>query len=103
MKTIIRSLLKISFNTFISFCVIDFIFILIQAYWFSTIKEKPEIYIGIPKSFYIFSLDEEMNYRTQLEWKYLFYDLFIFWIVLFILFSIQKIKKYKILNQKHYE
>ncbi len=57
-------------------------------------KETPEIHIGTPINFYILSPNEEMNYRTFLEWKYLLYDYLFFWILSFLYFQLKnKLKR----------
>lgn len=87
---------KISFYAFLSFSTISFTLILLEILFYSQIKELPQINIGIPKVFYIFSPNEEVKYRTFLEWKYLLFDYLIFWIIVFLYFQIKN--KLKHLN-----
>lgn len=83
----IKKFFKISFYAFAAFSTSSFIMILFEILMYSYIKELPEIHIGTPINFYILSPNEEMNYRTFLEWKYLLYDYLIFWIIIFIYFQ----------------
>ena len=85
-----KTFFKISFFAFIIFGFTQFIMILFQIYWFSLVKETPEMRIGTPINFYIFSPNDEMYYKTYLEWKYFLYDYIIFWIITCIYFQFNK-------------
>lgn len=99
---IIKQFFKISFHAFVAFSTTSFIMILVEILLYSQIKELPEIHIGIPKSFYIFSPNEEMKYRTFLEWKYLLYDYLIFWVITFLYFQLKNFfKQKKTQTQQH--
>ena len=101
---IIKEFFKISYNAFVSCCVVSFVILLITIDGYSRIKEVPEIIIGIPKIFYKFSPEivqdsNTLEYRTYLEWKFLLYDYLIFWIIVFAYFQLKK-KYYNYLSAK---
>ncbi len=85
----IKHFFKISFYSFVGLCTINFTILLFEIHLFSIFKEIPEIYIGTPINFYTFLPNEEMIYRTYLEWKYLLYDYLFFWIITFLYFQIK--------------
>ena len=88
-----KTFFKISFYTLVAFSTTSFIMIVLELLLYSQIKELPEIHIGTPLNFYILLPNEEMNYRTFLEWKYFLYDYMIFSIIVFIYFQLKnKIK-----------
>lgn len=93
---VLKQFFKISFYTILIFSTTSFIMILLELLMYSQIKEFPEIYIGTPINFYTFLPNEEMIYRTYLEWKYLLYDYLIFWIITFLYFQIKN--NIKLLN-----
>jgi hypothetical protein len=71
-----------------------FVILLITIDGYSRIKEVPEIDIGIPKIFYKFYPDPDLDrleYVTYLNWKFLLYDYLIFWIIVFAYFQLKKI------------
>lgn len=90
---------KISFYSFVTFCVFNFTFLLIQIYFRLKIKEIPEINIGFPFNFYsIFWLDRnDLHHGADLK-KFIF-NLIIFWLIVF-LFYLLKTKNFN-LTTKH--
>lgn len=96
----IKFILKISFYAFITFCVVNFILLLVQIFFSSFTKELPEISIGNPLNFYRLYPNRNLNYATYLEWEYLFYNYILFWIIIFG-YSNLKTLSIKTNNNKH--
>lgn len=95
----IKQFFKISFYSFVTFCVFNFTILLSWILFQSKIKETPEIFIGFPINFYKLFPNESMNYTTRLDWTNFFYNLVIFWIIVFlyIIFKSNKQKTNKTL------
>jgi hypothetical protein len=89
----IKQFFKISFYSFVTFCVFNFTLLLLLILFQSKIKEIPEILIGFPINFYKLFPNESMNYTTHLDWINFFYNILIFWILVFLYFIFKNIKQ----------
>lgn len=98
----IKNFLKMSFYSFITFCVINFIILLFHIYINLQIKEIPEINIGFPYVFYsVFWLDGNDLHHVA-DFKNFVYDILIFWIIVFLYFQL-KSRNFKLTtnNKQH--
>ncbi len=82
----IKQFLKISFYSFVAFSVFNFSLLILLILFQSKVKETPEIFIGFPINFYKLFPNESMNYTTRLDWTNFFYNILVFWILIFLYF-----------------
>ena len=97
MAFMIKQFFKISFYAFVTFCVINFIIILLQLLMFSFYKEVPNIKIAFPFEFYYTLLLGEKDFHHASNLNYFIYDIIIFWIIIFIYFQFKN--NFKLLNR----
>lgn len=97
----IKQFLKISFYSFVTFCVFNFSLLILLILFQSKIKETPEVFIGFPINFYKLFPNESMNYTTRLDWTNFFNNLLIFWILVFLYFFFKNIKQKNNQNPTH--
>jgi hypothetical protein len=97
----IKQFFKISFYSFVSFCVFNFTLLILLILFQSKIKETPKIFIGFPINFYKLFPNESMNYTTRLDWTYFFYNILVFWILVFLYFIFKNNKQRNNQNPTH--
>lgn len=87
----IKQFFKISFYSFITFCVVNFIILVFSLLMFSLLKEIPEIHIGFPFNFYnLICINESFLYGSDLN--NLIYDSLFFWLLIFLFFQFKNQK-----------
>jgi len=89
----IKQFFKISFYSFVTFCAFNFSIQLTWILFQSKTKEIPEIHLGFPIIFYRLFPNESMNYTTRLDWTNFFYNLSVFWILVFLYFIFKNNKQ----------
>jgi phosphatidylserine synthase len=97
----IKQFLKISFYSFVTFCVFNFSLLILLILFQSKIKETPEVFIGFPINFYKLFPNESMNYTTRLDWTNFFNNFLIFWILIFLYFIFKNFKQKNNQNPTH--
>ena len=89
----IKQFLKISFYSIITYCTLDYISSIYWIFFQSATKETPEIWLGIPFNFYKLYPNENMGYSKYLDWTNFFYNILVFWILVFLYFIFKNNKQ----------
>lgn len=93
-----KQFFKISFYAFITFCVVNFSLLLLQIYFNIHVKEIPKINIGFPWSFYSILWQDIDNLLHGAEFWNFIYDIFFYWIIVFLYFTFKNYKQQTINN-----